>query len=349
MPWIAPVIGAIGSVASGAIGAASSASDRNAAMQAYEQSVKDLEAIGVPSVQAQQITMQQYQSAGKWTPELEQAVKLGDSNMLGISTDGQSVAAQKQALAKLQEIGDSGGQTLEDKAHLERTMGDINASERGRREAILQDANQRGGYGNGTSLVAQLVGDQGAANREHMAGIESEAQSQKRALEAIQGAGQLGGNIRAQDFGEKSQTAQAQDAIARWNAANQQAVQGTNTGYANESAKYNLNNEQNRMNANTDLANKQEVYNKGLYQQEFNDNMAKQGAKANARAGQASNLNNNANQTSQMWGGIGSAVAQGGAAAGQMMNSNEQRALDRSAKVNTNYVDYDPNKQVRAA
>src|SRR4051812_27223730 len=121
MPWLAPVIGAIGSIASGAIGGAAAGDARSAATAAYEQSVKDLEQIGIPSIQAQQITMQQYKSAGQWTPELEQAVKLGDSNMVGISTDGQSVAAQKQALSKLMDIGNSGGQTLEDKAQLEQT------------------------------------------------------------------------------------------------------------------------------------------------------------------------------------------------------------------------------------
>jgi hypothetical protein len=46
--------------------------------------------------------------------------------------------------------------------------------------------------------------------------------AQQRALDAMAGAGQLGGSIRGQDFGEQATIAEAQDALQKFNAANTQ-------------------------------------------------------------------------------------------------------------------------------
>ncbi len=52
--------------------------------------------------------------------------------------------------------------------------------------------------------------------------------------------GQLGGQMRSQDFGEQSSKAQAQDAISRFNAANSQSVQGQNVATKNTAQAANL-------------------------------------------------------------------------------------------------------------
>lgn len=320
----APIIG-------GLFGSSQAAADREAAKAAYEQSVRDYEAIGIPPVEAQQIVMQQYQSEGKWTPELSEAVKLGDSNMGGVSTDSGYTEAQKQALSKLQDIGNSGGMMLSDQSQLEKSMGNINADERGAREAILQDARQRGGYGSGSALAAQLMNQQNSSNQAHQVGLDVNAQAQKRALEAIMGAGNLGTSLREQQFGEKAQQAAAQDAINQWNAANQQSTRNANVAYQNQAAQYNLGNAQDISNKNVDLKNQQEIHNKGLHQQNFNNQMQVTQGKANARAGQANNATQNAQQTANTWAGIGSGVAQGAGAYAQQQNNNQQRELDRAA------------------
>jgi len=56
--------------------------------------------------------------------------------------------------------------------------------------------------------------------------LDVSAQAQSRALQALMQGGQLGGQIRQQDFGEQSEKAQAQDAINRFNTANRQQVSG---------------------------------------------------------------------------------------------------------------------------
>lgn len=334
MPWIpiaAAGAGAVGGIASGLIGAASSASDRAAAQQAYQQTVNDLNAIGIPPEQAQQIALQRYQSAGNFNPNQEQGVQLGQSNMAGISTDPNYLAAQKQALSNLQQIGTDGGMTLSDRAQLEKSMGNVQAQERGARGAILQDAAQRGGYGSGSALASQLINSQGGANQAHSDALNIQAQAQARALQAIQGAGQLGSNLQQQEFGQKAQQAQAQDAINQWNAQNQQSLNTRNTGTTNSAQQYNLANQQNLMNSNTDTANKEQVYNQSLPQQYFQNQLQVAGMKGNARAGQASNLQNNAQQTSNMWGGIGSSVAQGAGAVGQYYATQQADQANRDA------------------
>jgi len=161
-------IGAAASLGSGAMAAGELAANREAAANAYAQSVRDLEEIGIPSVEAQQIVMKQYEDAGEWTPELAEAVKLGDTNLGAISLNPKYQEAEMGALNKLSEIGSSGGRTLSDKAALEKDLASIDAEQRGRRGAILQDAQERGGYGSGTSLVAQLMAQQEEIGRAHV-------------------------------------------------------------------------------------------------------------------------------------------------------------------------------------
>lgn len=334
MAAAAAIAGGAG-IGSGLLAAKANSEARADAKRTYEQSVQDLTNIGIPSIEAQQLVMQKYQSAGQWTPELEQSVKLGDTNLSGISTDPQYQTAQLNALNKLSEIGSSGGQTLTDKANLEKTLGGIDADQRGRREAILQGAQSRGGYGSGQSLVAQLMAQQEGGQAARQAGLSSQATAQDRALQAIQGAGTLGTNLRDQAYNEKAKAASAQDQINQWNAQNSQAVGNTNVGTANSAAQYNLTNAQNLSNSNTDIANKQETYNKGLQQQNFTNQLNIAQAKANARAGQASNAIQGGKDTAAIWQGVGSGVGQAATAAGQASNEEDAKQRKAAAPVTT--------------
>lgn len=305
---------AAGAIGGGLVGNAKANADREAAKNAYEQSVRDLEAVGIPSVEAQRITLEQYQSQGKLTPELEEAIKLGDSNMGGIQTDGTSKEAQLRALSKLGEIGDSNGLTAGDRATMEGVQGDIDAADRGHREAAMSKMRARGQLGSGLELLAGLSGGQQSTTARHMAGLQAAGSAQQRALDAIIKGGEMGGNMRDQDFNEKAKAAAAQDEIAKWNASNSQDVRTRNSNRGNSAQEYNLTNAQNLSNANVDTRNKTETYNKGLLQQQYQSQLDVAKAKANARAGQASNLTDSANKTADSWAGIGSGIGKAGAA-----------------------------------
>jgi len=322
MPWAA--IGGIAQLGGAAMAAREQSNAREQAKEAYEKSIADLEAIGVPSIEAQQIVSEKYRSAGMMTPELEEAVKLGDSNYGGISTDPRYKEAQLKALDELQGISDSGGYNLSDKAGLEKTLGDINADERGHREAILADARSKGQVGSGSELVAQLMNQQAAADRAHSSGLSVAAEAQKRALDSILQRGNMAGSLRSQDYGEQEKAAAAADAIAKWNAQNTQSVRGANVDRGNNAQQYNLSNNQRIMDANTGLSNSDQQYNKGLFQQQFQNKLNVGSAKANARAGQATNTLAAGNAAANTWAKAGQGIGQVASAYGQKADADDE-------------------------
>jgi len=245
------------------------------------------------------------------TPEMAQAAMQGRSEMEGIETDPRLRDAQMDALLSLQDISDRGGRSAEDDANLMRTQNQNAQADRGRRESILQNMAQRGMGGSGMELLAQLDSSQAATDRSAQQGLDIAALAQLRQQDALMNAGQMGGSIRGQDFGEKSQVAQAQDAINRFNtatstqnnqfnantannanqfntagnysAANNNRNTGVdvsraNAGIKNTTDMRNLDARQGNSNAGVDMRNKQQGINKiDLPQQRFQNNSAVSG------------------------------------------------------------------------
>jgi len=326
MPWIAPVVMAAGQIGGGLIANKKASKDRDEANRLINQSVAEFEAMGIPPIEAQQLALEKYKSSGNLTATLEDAVSLGDSNYGGISTDPRYKQAQLDSLDSLTGIERAGGLNLTDRANLEKILGNINADERGAREAILADSRSKGSMGSGSELVAQLMNQQDASTKAHSQGLSIAAQAQQRALDAIEKRGRLGGDVRGQEYDEQAKVAAAQDAINRWNAENMQNTRGANVNRMNTAQQYNLEKNQNLMNQNVDLSNKEQIHNKGLYQTHFDNQMDLNKAKSNVRTGAAQNFNTNAQRTADMWNGIGTGVSQ---TAGSIGNANyRQKQMD---------------------
>jgi hypothetical protein len=139
-----------------------------------------------------------------------------------ISSDPRLREDQMATLGALQELVDGGGMNAVDKANLARIQSQTGQADRGRREAILQNAAQRGMGGSGMELLAQLDSSQAATDRAAQEGLDVAGMAQQRALEAMMSKGQMAGSIRGQDFSEAAQRAAAMDAISRFNAGNTQ-------------------------------------------------------------------------------------------------------------------------------
>lgn len=233
-----------------------------------------------------------YQQVAQLNPELETAVNLGPSEMAGIATDPALRQAQLNALAKLQEVGAAGGRDAQFLAEQSQLESDINRNLRGQQEAIMQNLATRGMSGSGQELVARQMSAQDAVNRQAQMAMDAKAQAQQRALQALMQSGQLGGQMQAQDFGQAAQKAQAADAIARFNAANQQDVMSRNIGAKNQAQQYNVGNAQNIANQNVGTKNQAQQYNLNLPQQQFQNQMTKSGALSNVygNRGQRSDL-----------------------------------------------------------
>ena len=233
--------------------------------------------IALPDVNDMQLQLEQLVEQGVLTPEQAQAQLADRSETDNISTDPRTKEAQMAALSGLQDIANSGGMTDSDEVNLNHIRNDEDTAARGKREAILQNAASRGLGGSGLELMSQMQNQQDAATRTSARDMDVSAQAKDRALQALMDAGKMGGDIQAQDFSQQATKANANDAIAKFNAQNQQQVGLTNTAANNAAQAANLANKQSVANANVGQRNSQQQYNKELLQKNFQNQIQKAG------------------------------------------------------------------------
>lgn len=243
-----------------------------------EEALQRLRQIQVPGIAERQFQVEELVRQGQITPEEATAILQEESQFGAISLDPRLRQAQFDALSSLQQVGTEGGLTATSRARLDEVQRAAAGRERAQRGAILQQFAQRGISGSGLELAAQLGAQQAEAGRVSSEGFQTQALAEQRALQALAQAGQLGGQIRGQEFGEQAQTAQAQDIINRFNAAQTQNVQLRNIGAREEAQRLNLAETQRISDANVQLSNAQRVQRAGLAQQKFGDELALAGA-----------------------------------------------------------------------
>lgn len=122
----------------------------------------------------------------------------------------EAAAAQKRALQQLQQVSET-GYTPEEEAALRRIQAETAATAASQRAATQEAFARRGISGGGAERVAAFQGAQAAANRAAQQGLDVAAQAQKRAFQAMQQTGALGGDVRRQAFGEAEARALAEE------------------------------------------------------------------------------------------------------------------------------------------
>jgi hypothetical protein len=262
----------------------------------------------LPNIADSELQLQQLVQQGVLTPEEAQAIKMDSSAFNNIQTDPNLDKNQMDALLGLSEIADSGGMTTMDKANLSRIANEEASRERGSREAILQNAQQRGLAGSGLELMSQMQNQQDAASRTAQRDLDVAGMAQQRALEALIQESQMAGNIQNQKFNQQAQIASANDAISKFNAQNSQNQINRNVDARNDAQTANLAAKQEIANANVGLNNQQQQYNKELLQRDFDNRMKRaQGstgvAQTNSQAA-GSDSQNRANANNQMMGAL---------------------------------------------
>lgn len=163
-------------------------------------------------------------------PLLEKAVaeQLGPSALAGLSADSNLVNAQMAALNKLQDVSDAGGFDLADQAALNKVGNRVARQETAGRNAITNNMAARGVGGSGAEFAMQLANNQASASRMGQEGLDLAGMAQRRALEAIMQRGRMAGDMRQQDWAERSQAARAKDEIDRYNASARERANGYN-------------------------------------------------------------------------------------------------------------------------
>lgn len=147
---------------------------------------------------------------------------------------------QMSALNRLQGIAGSKNLDAQSQAQLNRIRQQEGRLEKGSREAIMQNAAERGASSSTGNIMAQLMNQQGAAERRTNQDTDVAAMQQKRALDALYGSINTGQSIGDDDFrrahaknlfnqyniGGKARTLGAQGELAIDKAGQQNALWG---------------------------------------------------------------------------------------------------------------------------
>lgn len=318
-----------------------SAADRAAALQ--DKQLQEWIKINIPDPKEQELALEKFVSQGKLVPQLEQAIKQQPTEFSKITQGVQERAAQNRALQELQNIGNSGGLRLQDKAALQEAQMASTNRARGDRMAIEADMARRGMGSSGFALQSQLGAQQADADRNARSSLTAAASAQDRALQALIQGGQLGTQMRSQGFQEQSAKAQAQDAINRFNSGNLQDVQSRNIASQNAAQAANLAAAQQLSNMNTNLSNDQQKFNNSLIQQRFENEMAIARGKQGVLGGQAQAELARGQQTGNFFQNLGQTAA-GTTASIAGLPSGQARSANTDTPVNNGaYFDQDPN------
>lgn len=258
------------------------------------QALDAFNSVKTPELSSLQIELDKYVQAGTLTPDQAEATLLNSNAFNDIKTDPSLVGAQKQALQQLQTTANEGGLTAIDRAKIQDIQDTLNTTARGRNQAVLQNARERGIGGSGLELQNQLMNEQSAADQASRAGTDVAAQAQARALQALQSAGTLGGQMESQQYGEQANKATAQNAIDKFNAETSNATNLYNVGTSNQAQAANLTNKQAVENANVAAENANKQYNAQQNQTVYQDELAKAQGKSGVLTGWANDASQQA-------------------------------------------------------
>lgn len=331
-PMTMYALGVGASALGGILGNLFSGDDRDAAMRAYQQALAEINAVGAPPDLAREILLQRFEQVGVLTPELEEAVTLEAPKVAQIKEAPELRQAQMTALGLLGERAKTGF-SAEDRAALAQIQLQQARDTEAKRQQILQSFQQRGMGGAGAELAAQLQAASAGAAQAGEEGLKLQAQAQRAALEAAMQSGQLGTQVRGQEFDIARTKAGAEDqaAMARFNeaVARQQRNVATRMGVQERNlATQQRVSEQNVAQANAELqrqrAAQAQQYQLGLQRAQLRA-QAQQGIGA-AHAGQAQ-------QTAGMWSGMGSALGQGATAGGTYLAGQQAKTSVPSGKL----------------
>lgn len=293
----------------GSIGDFLSGGNNSKAADARSAATDQLSSLQLPDTVSMQIQLEDLVQQGALTPEQAQAILADPSALNGISTDPALQKAQMDALTGLQDISSSGGLTAADKAQLSQIQTQGDTAARGSREAIQQNAQARGLGGSGIELLQEMQNQQDQATRNSANDLSVAGMAQNRALQALQQAGTLGGQIQNQSFNQQATVANANDAIDKFNTQNAQNVNLTNTAANNTAEAANLAAKQKIADANVATHNAQQQYNKQLQQQQFDNAYKKAGGVAGGLNNQAQGFQQAGQANQQLIGTAASSAA----------------------------------------
>lgn len=299
-----------GSIIGGKQAAKESAAARAQAADFTNKAIAALEKVGIPSVEAQKIALENPAMVFNYVPELEQEFPELKSQFEQVQADPRLKAEQAKALEGLSQRAE-GGLTPDDIAQIENIKRNVAGQARAQDASIMQNMEQRGIGGSGAELMARLAASQQAAQQASLDSQQLASLDYQAKIDALMQLGNLAGSQREQAYQEEAQKATALDRMKELNQAARYDVQGRNVAAKNTASLGRQELAQQLENQRAATANQEQMYNKQLQQQRFENEMAKAGAASSAYTGAAQGALQ-AGQTAAankaaMWQGIGQA------------------------------------------
>jgi hypothetical protein len=290
-------------------------SEMKEANRLMRDNIARLEAIGVPTIEAQRIALESPELVG-----LLEAEALGPSRFEEISMDPRLQAAQMAALEDITGVTEAGGLDAQTRLALEEGLGRVAGAEQARLQQLREDPT----LGQGQKLALQAQAVQGAGQGGRDVALQAAAQAQQARMAALGQQANLASGMQQQQLGLAGQKASADDLIKQFNAQNRQSVRERN-----------LNAMQNIANMGTATRNQVEIANKALIPQQFQMEIAKAGGVTGAQSSLAQQMQQQAAaaqqaqqaQTGAILGAAGTVAGAAfggapGAAAGSKIGSN---------------------------
>lgn len=261
-----PVGGAIGAVFGGLAGGMMGASV-GAKKAQYETTfakyMAELQSLDMPRYEALKLSLERYAKGEPLSPEQLNALQEVDSEVSKISYDKQAKQTQLDALAALK-ARSRGGLTLQDKADLMTAQREIDRQQSGVQKSILQNMQARGVAGSGVEMAQRMAAQQQGAQMASQNALQTAANSQNRALQAIKDSAQLGRQIGQDQMDFDKMKAQSVDDTRRRNLERQQQTMQFNVSNKNAANQLNWNRANTVADKNVDLGNEEQEKNKQL-------------------------------------------------------------------------------------
>lgn len=305
---------AIGAAAGGLIGLFGGGKSEE--QKAAEQAALDLEQkYQIAPEEARRIVFEHYKEIGKLTPEMEQAIALEPTAYEKVTVDPTLGAAQKQALANIQNKMNQGGLDLNDLANLQTIQLQTAQAEKGRQDAILTNAQQRGMGGSGSELAARLSSSQASADQAGQRGLSVAAQAQKNLGEQTLQSFNMAQKMSQDELNRGNSLAQAQDINSQFNANLRSGVNQRNTAARNKAQELDTTYSREIAKANTGLTNTQKVNDRNARIGYIDDSNQKLKDVLAAKTGAASSRDRsnaaNAESSGNLISGIGATLLKG--------------------------------------
>lgn len=244
-PWGTAIGGGVGALAG--LLSKNKKSKEEAALEAYQQALRNQQ---IATIEDRLYDIYDLEQAGLLTPEQEQALAMGDTELKTVQVDPEMRQIQMDALEQFRRRS-QGEISPEMLQNINAIRQDAANQVQAQNQAILQNRAQRGIAGGGDELAAQMMSSQAAAQRANERGMQLATMADQQAIENLKNSAQLASNIGSEDYQRAANAARAQDVINQFNTQQRSGVQQRNVGARNAAQEANLREKQRIADINT--------------------------------------------------------------------------------------------------